>query len=112
MGSSQSNGRNRRILLNDIKTIAFNRMLGHHLEFSGGNARYYYSFYPKIIECYNIGDNEWECESELDYRVNLGKTEILCEGYDYEDDPFIVEGSCRVNYGKNFFFCFPFLLLL
>ena len=31
----------------------------------------------------------------------FGKIEVVCEGYDYPDDPYILKGSCAVRYFKT-----------
>lgn len=54
------------------------------------------------ILCKNIGfdgiDVTWECNSVLDNDIKLGTVDVFCEGYDYPDDPFILKGSCAVEY--------------
>lgn len=41
---------------------------------------------------------QWECKSDLDSSVRFGETTVVCEGYDYPDDPFVLVGSCGVEY--------------
>lgn len=31
-------------------------------------------------------------------RYDLGQIQVTCEGYDYPDDPYILRGSCGVEY--------------
>ncbi|ELR16590.1 uncharacterized protein ACA1_087850, partial [Acanthamoeba castellanii str. Neff] len=31
-----------------------------------------------------------------DYK--MGRIEVVCEGYDYPDDPYILKGSCGLEY--------------
>ena len=35
--------------------------------------------------------------AELSAEVKFGKINVLCEGYDYPDDPYILRGSCGVS---------------
>merc|ERR1712166_1533432 len=34
----------------------------------------------------------------LDNAYRFGETTVVCEGYDYPDDPYILTGSCSVEY--------------
>lgn len=43
------------------------------------------------------GDNPWECEGNLDPRVEFGSIKISCEGYDFDKDPYVLVGSCGVS---------------
>jgi uncharacterized protein YlaI len=58
-----------------------------------------------IIQCRNAGfdgrDVNWRCETSIDKRYSLQKTEVSCEGYAYPDDPYILVGSCAVEYWLN-----------
>merc|ERR1719201_315877 len=57
---------------------------------------------PQVIQCKNAGfdgiDVQWECKADLDSSVRFGETTVVCEGYDYPDDPFVLAGSCGVEY--------------
>lgn len=57
---------------------------------------------PEVVQCYNKGwdgyDVQWECKAHLDISYHFGKIEVSCEGYDYPDDPFILKGSCGLEY--------------
>jgi len=55
------------------------------------------------MQCLNVGsdgrDVNWKCEAQLDkHRYKLGRTEVSCEGFASPDDPFILAGSCAVEY--------------
>jgi len=67
----------------------------------GGSAGCY-AFTPSVIQCYNRGtdgfDVQWECKTDMDKAYKFGKVEVVCEGYDYPDDPYILKGSCGVEY--------------
>jgi len=66
----------------------------------GGTAQGQYT--PSSIQCTNKGwdgvDAQWECKADLDNAYRFGETTVVCEGYDYPDDPYILAGSCGVEY--------------
>ena len=41
---------------------------------------------------------QWECKSDMDNLYRFGEIEVICEGYDYPDDPYITKGSCGLEY--------------
>ncbi len=47
---------------------------------------------------YDAEDIQWTCQASLPPEFKLGSTEVLCEGYDNPDDPYILKGSCGVEY--------------
>ncbi|GMS85275.1 hypothetical protein PENTCL1PPCAC_7450 [Pristionchus entomophagus] len=57
---------------------------------------------PRIVQCKNVGfdgaDVQWECKAELDSRVKFGRISVSCEGYNYPEDPFVLKGSCGLEY--------------
>lgn len=58
---------------------------------------------PKAISCLNLNngkhrDPDWKCTAVLDRGIELGKTEVVCEGFDYPEDPYILENSCFIEY--------------
>ncbi|XP_062985093.1 store-operated calcium entry-associated regulatory factor isoform X2 [Elgaria multicarinata webbii] len=57
---------------------------------------------PEVVQCYNKGsdgyDVQWECKANLDFSYRFGKIEVICEGYDFPDDPYILKGSCGLEY--------------
>lgn len=56
----------------------------------------------ETVQCKNSGfdgrDVNWECKTHLEPHLKLGKTQVSCEGYDDPDDPFILIGSCGLEY--------------
>lgn len=56
------------------------------------------------LRCKNQGssygdeDIEWSCTASLPEEFKLGSTEVICEGYDSSDDPYVLKGSCGVEY--------------
>jgi hypothetical protein len=57
-----------------------------------------------IMRCKNMGsdyndqDIQWTCSASLPEEFRLGATDVICEGYDNPDDPYILKGSCGVEY--------------
>ena len=41
---------------------------------------------------------QWECKADLDDSVRFGATEVFCEGYSYPEDPYVLAGSCGLEY--------------
>ena len=59
---------------------------------------------PQVVHCTNIGvdyangDPTWKCTAELENGVRLGTTDVICEGFRDRDDPYILRGSCGLEY--------------
>ena len=57
---------------------------------------------PSVVQCYNRGwdgrEVQWECKADLEGGVRFGRVEVVCEGYDYPEDDFILAGSCGLEY--------------
>lgn len=68
----------------------------------GGSGRGLYEV--DVMRCKNSGSDydensiQWTCTASLPEEFKLGSTEVICEGYDYPDDPYILKGSCGVEY--------------
>jgi len=68
----------------------------------GGACGGYYE--PTVVHCTNIGvdyasgDPTWKCTAELENGLRLGTTDVVCEGYRDRDDPYILRGSCGLEY--------------
>lgn len=68
----------------------------------GGNAKGLYDV--DVMRCTNSGseydseDIQWTCKANLPPEFKLGSTDVICEGYDNADDPFVLKGSCGVEY--------------
>jgi len=60
------------------------------------------AFVPDVVQCYNRGSDgleiQWECKTEMPIEYKFGKVQVSCEGYDYPDDPYILAGSCGLEY--------------
>lgn len=71
-----------------------------------------YKFQPSVVQCYNRGHDSqtvrWECKADLDKLVKFSVLKVSCEGYDYKNDPYVLFGSCGLEYSleikpsKNF----------
>lgn len=59
------------------------------------------NYVPDTVQCLNKGMNglnaNWECKADLPNGIKIKNVEVSCEGYDYPDDPYILEGSCQVS---------------
>lgn len=68
----------------------------------GGNAKGLYDV--DLMRCRNSGaeydaeDIQWTCQASLPPEFKLGSTEVVCEGFDGPEDPYILKGSCGVEY--------------
>ncbi|KAI0194953.1 hypothetical protein F4808DRAFT_332618 [Astrocystis sublimbata] len=57
-----------------------------------------------VMRCSNQGssygdqDIEWSCAASLPPELKLGATDVICEGYASPDDPYVLRGSCGVEY--------------
>ncbi|XP_041042590.1 store-operated calcium entry-associated regulatory factor isoform X1 [Carcharodon carcharias] len=60
------------------------------------------AFLPKVVQCYNKGwdgyDVQWECKTDMDKAYRFGAITVSCEGYNYPEDPYILRGSCGLEY--------------
>merc|ERR1711962_1563107 len=60
------------------------------------------AFVPEVVQCYNRGSDgleiQWECKTEMPMEYKFGKVQVSCKGYDYPDDPYILAGSCGLEY--------------
>ncbi|RXM27184.1 Store-operated calcium entry-associated regulatory factor [Acipenser ruthenus] len=43
-------------------------------------------------------DTAWECKTDMDTAYRFGTIEVSCEGYNYPDDPYVLKGSCGMEY--------------
>lgn len=99
-----------KVLLRDVKSITLTQ--GQmttarrsspvpHLRCTGGTAGCH-RFVPKNVQCYNKGrsdfDIQWKCETDMEKKYRFGKIAVSCEGYDYPNDPYILAGSCGLEY--------------
>jgi len=61
---------------------------------------------PDVVECYNRGSSginvQWECTATLDEKYEFGEMSVNCEGYHSPNDPYILTGSCALEYTLEF----------
>ncbi|KAI0759583.1 hypothetical protein BD413DRAFT_607513 [Trametes elegans] len=59
-------------------------------------------YQPDVVRCVNIGgsgtDVEWKCEADLPDSLRFGRVEVSCEGWDRPGDPYVLKGSCGLDY--------------
>lgn len=57
-----------------------------------------------VMRCKNEGADydqnniQWSCKASLPEEFKLGTTDVSCEGYESKDDPYVLSGSCGVEY--------------
>ncbi|XP_018615222.2 store-operated calcium entry-associated regulatory factor [Scleropages formosus] len=60
------------------------------------------AFVPEVVQCQNKGwdgvDVQWECKTDMDNTYRFGRIEVSCEGFNHPDDPYILKGSCGLEY--------------
>lgn len=89
-------------LRKDLKTSHRRVPAIPQLKCVGGNAKGLYDV--DVMRCKNAGsdyddDNiQWTCTASLPEEFKLGSTDVICEGYDSPNDPYILKGSCGVEY--------------
>ncbi|XP_005099277.1 store-operated calcium entry-associated regulatory factor [Aplysia californica] len=102
-----------KILLSDLKALTLHQgqMTNARrsppvpqLKCVGGSAQH--RFQPKVVQCINQGSNgydiQWECKTDMDNNYRFGHVEVSCEGYDYPNDPYVLKGSCGLEYTIEF----------
>ena len=68
----------------------------------GGNAKDLYEI--DVMRCKNQGSDyedenvQWTCTASLPSEFKLGSTDVICEGYESSEDPYVLKGSCGVEY--------------
>jgi hypothetical protein len=63
-------------------------------------------FAPSVVQCKNTGTDDeghltWECQADLSDWFSLGQTVVSCEGYSDPNDPYVLSGSCGLEYRLN-----------
>lgn len=71
------------------------------LQCVGGSAGCH-AFVPEVVQCQNKGwdgvDVQWECKTDMDNSYRFGRVEVSCEGYNHQADPYVLTGSCGLEY--------------
>ncbi|RPD54336.1 DUF1183-domain-containing protein [Lentinus tigrinus ALCF2SS1-6] len=59
-------------------------------------------YQPEVVRCTNLGGTgtevDWKCEADLPEALRLGRVEVSCEGWDGPGDPYVLKGSCGLQY--------------
>ena len=99
------------LLLSDVKTLTLRKDLktSHNrvpavpqLNCVGGTAKGLYEI--DLLRCKNAGssygdeDVQWTCTAALPSEFKLGSTDVICEGFSSSEDPYVLKGSCGVEY--------------
>ncbi|KAF2669428.1 hypothetical protein BT63DRAFT_440093 [Microthyrium microscopicum] len=102
---------NNKVLLKNVQSLTLRdgKMTTHRrvgavpqLKCVGGNGCKYYKV--DVMRCQNAGvdysehDIQWTCQASVPEEFKLGSTDVKCEGYTNSKDPFILKGSCGVEY--------------
>lgn len=57
---------------------------------------------PDVIQCVNKGWSgssvQWACEAQMASDLHFGPMKITCEGWDGPGDPYVLAGSCSLEY--------------
>lgn len=57
---------------------------------------------PSVVQCKQVGwdgfDAQWECSADLGSEYKFGEVTVVCEGYEYPEDQYILGGSCGLEY--------------
>lgn len=100
-----------KILLKNVKTLTLRDGLKttHNrispvpqLKCIGGTAKGLYEV--DVLRCKNQGssydedDIQWTCTADLPLEFKLGSTDVMCEGFTSSTDPYVLKGSCGVEY--------------
>ncbi|KAK8199356.1 transmembrane protein [Phyllosticta capitalensis] len=89
-------------LRNGLKTTSRRGPPVPQLKCVGGDGKGLYEV--DVMRCKNSGagyddeDIQWTCRADLPPEFKLGSTDVTCEGYDSPNDPYILKGSCGVEY--------------
>ncbi|KAK2743490.1 hypothetical protein FQN55_007261 [Onygenales sp. PD_40] len=101
------------VLLSSIQSLTLhaNRQTTHRrvpaipqLTCIGPSSKICALYTPPVIRCTNQGhdydedDIQWTCTAQLPEEFKLGSTDVVCEGYRDYKDPWVLKGSCGVEY--------------
>jgi len=59
---------------------------------------------PDTVQCVNVGTSydgsgvQWKCEADMPADHKFGNLRVSCEGYDSPTDPYVLKGSCGLEY--------------
>jgi len=59
-------------------------------------------YQPEVVRCVNLGGTgtevDWKCEADLPDTLRFGRVEVSCEGWSTPGDPYVLKGSCSLEY--------------
>jgi len=59
-------------------------------------------YQPEVVRCESLGgsgvDVDWKCEADLPESLRFGRVEVNCEGWSQPGDPYVLKGSCSLEY--------------
>lgn len=99
------------VLLSEVKALTLRKSLktshnrvsaASQLKCIGGTANCLYEI--DVLRCKNAGssygqeDVQWTCTASLPSEFKLGSTDVICEGFSSSEDPYVLKGSCGVEY--------------
>ena len=99
------------VLLSNVKSLTLRKdfKTSHNrvpavpqLKCVGGTAEGLYEI--DVLRCKNAGssygdeDVQWTCTAALPSEFKLGSTDVICEGFSSSEDPYVLKGSCGVEY--------------
>ncbi|KAJ6619815.1 hypothetical protein B0H10DRAFT_1793068 [Mycena sp. CBHHK59/15] len=57
---------------------------------------------PEVVRCHSLGGSgteiDWKCEADLPDSLRFGRVEVSCEGWSRPGDPYVLKGSCSLEY--------------
>ena len=60
---------------------------------------------PDSVLCKNVGADDrdvvWKCQGDLNEGIKFVSLNVICEGYDHKYDPYILSGSCGLEYSLS-----------
>ncbi|KAJ7158693.1 DUF1183-domain-containing protein [Mycena filopes] len=55
-----------------------------------------------VVRCHSLGGSgteiDWKCEADLPESLRFGRVEVSCEGWSRAGDPYVLKGSCSLEY--------------
>lgn len=102
-----------RVLLQDVSVLTFKpgQYTSDHIlpqmNCKGIYCDETYNYNVNSIQCKNTGfdghDVNWKCTAYINnkssrYEYFVNNFQVMCKGYSYPDDPYILHGSCSVDY--------------
>ncbi|KAF7336671.1 OPT-domain-containing protein [Mycena venus] len=59
-------------------------------------------YQPEVVRCQSLGgagtEIDWKCEADLPSSLRFGRVEVGCEGWSRPGDPYVLKGSCSLEY--------------